>query len=186
MRRGLLWFGVPALCVVLAINAGVRWFGGGDPNWLSPLHLPDKARALAALSWHFIGHDANCEQEASRMLVVAAARRHHVPEALALAVAHAESSLRPHVISRTGAMGVMQLMPGTASWLGVHDAFDPADNCDAGARYLAWLSLRYHGDRARLLAAYNAGPGRVAARGAVGVGADTRAYVARVLDGARQ
>ena len=181
LQRALWWAGAAALCCVLLINGAVRTFGGGNPSWLSPLYLPDKTRALGNLAWHSLWHGATCEERVSHALVTAAARRHRVSEALALAVARSESSLRPHVISSTGAMGVMQLMPGTAAWLDVHDPFDPEENCDGGVRYLAWLSRRYRGERTRLIAAYNAGPGKVPQRGAFRTGAETRAYVSRVL-----
>jgi soluble lytic murein transglycosylase-like protein len=172
-----------AASLVLIINGAVR-FMGGDPHWLSPLHLRDKASALASLAWHFTGHDVECEPDAAVLLIAQAAQRNRVPPPLALAVARTESSLRAHAISRTGAMGLMQLMPGTAAWLGVADAFDPAQNTDAGTRYLAQLLARYRGDRVRALAAYNLGPGRVPARGALALPAETRAYVGRIL-GAR-
>jgi soluble lytic murein transglycosylase-like protein len=182
VRRALGWAAAAALGCVLAINGAVR-AAGGDPSWLSPLYLPQKARALSSLYWHSLWHGSACEERVPKQLVIDAARRHRVPEALALAVARSESSLRAHVISSTGAMGVMQLMPATAAWLGVDDAFDPEANCDGGARYLAWLSRRYGGERARLIAAYNAGPGNVPQRGGYGTAPETRAYVARVIAG---
>jgi soluble lytic murein transglycosylase-like protein len=80
-------------------------------------------------------------------------------------------------------MGLMQLMPGTAAMLGVDDAFDPAQNAEAGTRYLAQLLRRYRGDRVRVLAAYNAGPGRVPLHGAIELPAETRSYVRHVLGG---
>jgi hypothetical protein len=184
VQRALWWAAAVALCCVLSINGAVRAVGG-DPNWLSPLFLPQKAHALAGLAWHSLWHGSECEERVPKQLVIEAARRYRIPEALALAVARSESSLRAHVISSTGAMGVMQLMPSTAEWLGVQDAFDPEDNCDGGARYLAWLSKRYGGQRARLVAAYNAGPGNVPRNGAFATGPETRAYVARVIDRSR-
>jgi soluble lytic murein transglycosylase-like protein len=170
-----------AMCAVVSVNSAVRVLGGGDPHWLSPLHLPDKASALASLGWHAFGHDLACEPDAAALLIADAAQRNGVPEHFALAVARTESSLRAHAISRTGAMGLMQLMPATAAWLGVRDAFDPAQNTDGGTRYLAQLLRRYGGDRLRALAAYNLGPGRVPSRGALALPAETRAYVRRIL-----
>jgi hypothetical protein len=184
-RRALWLVVATALCCVLSINSAVRKYGGGNPALLSPLYLSAKTRALANLAWHSLWHGPDCDDRVPQSLVIAAARRNRVPEALALAVARSESSLRTHVISSTGAMGVMQLMPSTAAWLGVHDAFDPAENCDGGTRYLAWLSRRYGGDRARLVAAYNAGPRSVPQRGSFSTGNETRAYVSRVLGESR-
>jgi len=159
----------------------VRLLGGGDPHWLSPLHLSDKCRALGALARHAFAHGPQCEPEPAVLLIAAAARRHGVAESLALAVARTESALDAHAISRTGAMGLMQLMPGTAAWLEVGDAFDPVQNTEGGARYLAQLLRRYRGDRSRALAAYNLGPARVPARGQLRLPSETRAYVQRVL-----
>lgn len=89
-----------------------------------------------------------------------AADRYHVPPALLRAVAWVESRGRADALSRAGAMGVMQLMPNTAKGLGV-DPWDPAENIDGGARFLARLLRKYEGDAAKVLAAYNWGPGRV-------------------------
>lgn len=181
LRKPLLKVGLFALCALLSLNSAVRVLGGGDPHWLSPLHVPDKTRALLALAAHTLSHGPACEQVAVFDLVARAARRNGVPEQLALAVARTESSFDAHAISRTGAMGLMQLMPGTADALGVRDAFDPTENTDAAARYLAQLTRRYRGDRMRAVAAYNLGPARVPASGALALPGETRTYVRRVL-----
>ncbi|AQS89107.1 murein transglycosylase [Neoasaia chiangmaiensis NBRC 101099] len=96
-------------------------------------------------------------------LVRQAAERNAIPAMWVRAVLHAESAGDPHAVSGAGAMGLMQLMPGT--WKDVRrtlnlgaDPFDPHDNIVAGAAYLRWLHDRY-GDTG-FLAAYNAGPGR--------------------------
>lgn len=91
----------------------------------------------------------------------------------------AESNFRADARSHAGAIGLAQLMPGTAAGLGV-DPHDPMDNLRGGARYLA-AQLRRFGREDLALAAYNAGPGRVAQAGGVPAIAETRAYVPRVL-----
>src|SRR5204862_793672 len=84
-------------------------------------------------------------------------------------------------ISRRGAIGLMQLMPGTAAGLGVRDAFDPRQNVDAGARHLRDLLDRFANDVPLALAAYNAGAQAVIEYGGVPPYPETRAFVARVL-----
>src|SRR5207248_2287615 len=93
----------------------------------------------------------------------------------------AESAFETRAVSPKGARGLMQLMPETAAKLGVRDSLDPASNVDAGTRYLRALLEQYHGDVARALAAYNAGPQRVAQYGGVPPYRETQAYVRRII-----
>ncbi len=95
-------------------------------------------------------------------------------------VAKVESNLQPGAVSPKGAVGLMQLMPSTATALGV-DAKDVGQNAHGGAKYLRELLIKYHGDSALALAAYNAGPGAVAKFKGVPPYTETRAYVVRVL-----
>jgi|SRR5271169_6198235 len=97
-------------------------------------------------------------------------------------VIRAESANNPRAVSPKGAKGLMQLMPETASSLGVEDSFDPAANVGGGVRYLRELLLRYNGDAAKALAAYNAGPARVQQYNGVPPYRETHAYVARVIN----
>jgi hypothetical protein len=166
---------------VLSVNALVRTLGGGDPHLLSPRHHAQKAHALGRLGLHALGELGLWPHADPRPAVTSAAVRHRVSPALALAVARVESSWQPHAISRTGAMGLMQLMPDTARELSVVDPFDPAHNADGAVRYLKSLLARYAGDAERAVAAYNVGPARVARVGPLRVPGETRAYVAAVL-----
>ena len=121
-----------------------------------------------------------------RALAAAAARRHGLDPALVAAVVSVESGFRPEAVSRKGAQGLMQLMPGTAASLGVGDPLDPAQNLDGGARHLGQLLTVYGGDLTRALAAYNAGEGAVQRHGGVPPYRETRAYVKKVLERYRE
>ena len=103
-----------------------------------------------------------------------------VDEAFLRAVIHAESAFNPHALSIKGAQGLMQLMPGTASDMGVMDAFNAGQNIRGGARYLGQLLQTFNGDERLAAAAYNAGPGAVERYNGIPPYAETRVYVARV------
>jgi hypothetical protein len=107
--------------------------------------------------------------------------RHHLDPDLINSVIHAESGFNPRAVSRKGAQGLMQLMPETASRLGVVNSFDPGDNLEGGTRYLRELLERYNFDLIKALAAYNAGPQRVEQYHGVPPYYETRAYVARII-----
>ncbi|WP_058829885.1 lytic transglycosylase domain-containing protein [Paenibacillus polymyxa] len=94
-------------------------------------------------------------------LINEASQKYGVPVALIKAVIDTESSFNPSVTSSAGAKGLMQLMDATAQGLGVSDPYDPAQNIDAGVRYLSYQIKRFNGQENMALAAYNAGPGRV-------------------------
>lgn len=111
-----------------------------------------------------------------------ASRETGVDVRLLKAVGKAESNFKASATSRCGAMGVMQLMPGTAKSLGVTNAYDARQNIMAGSRYLAKLLDKYDGDTKLALAAYNAGSGNVAKYGGIPPFKETQNYVKRVLD----
>ena len=107
-------------------------------------------------------------------------QRHGLSQELLNAVMQVESGGDPQAVSRSGARGLMQLMPQTATMLGVSDSFNPSMNLDGGARYLRSLLDRYDGDLDRALGAYNAGPGAVDRYDGVPPYPETQRYVDKV------
>jgi Transglycosylase SLT domain len=114
-------------------------------------------------------------------VVNAASLRYRLDPDLVNSVIQAESGFNVKAVSRKGAQGLMQLMPQTASQLGVADAFDAAANVDGGTRYLRELLERYNFDLIKALAAYNAGPRRVELYHGVPPYYETQAYVAKIV-----
>ena len=107
--------------------------------------------------------------------------RYEIPPILVAAIVEAESEFNPRAVSRRGAQGLMQLMPGTASSLRVSDSFDPYENIEGGVRHLRSLMDRYHGNLPVVLAAYNAGEQAVIVYRGVPPYPETRRYVNRIL-----
>ena len=114
-------------------------------------------------------------------MLLHAGTAHNIDEDLLASVVRAESGGQVRAVSRTGARGLMQLMPGTATQMGVVDSFRPEQNIAGGTAYLDGLLTRYHDNVALALAAYNAGPAAVDRYRGVPPYRETRAYVARVI-----
>ena len=114
-------------------------------------------------------------------LIGEAARLYQLPESFIRAVMRVESDFNPTVVSRAGAMGLMQLMPRTARSMGVSDPFDARQNIHGGARYLRILANHFKGDLVLTVAAYNAGEGAVQKYHGIPPYRETQRYVRRVL-----
>jgi soluble lytic murein transglycosylase-like protein len=114
-------------------------------------------------------------------LIKTCSDKYGVNQSLVKAVIHAESGYNPNAVSRKGASGLMQLMPGTAKSLKVADRFNPKDNVEGGVKYLRFLLDTFRGDVTLAVAAYNSGLNNVAKYGGIPPFNETRTYVNRVL-----
>ena len=114
-------------------------------------------------------------------LILEAAKYYTLPPALVKAVIATESSFNPNALSPAKAMGLMQLIEGTAKEMSVQNPFDPRDNVYGGTRYLRILANRFKGDLQKTLAAYNAGPTAVVKADGVPPYKETQHYVKRVI-----
>jgi soluble lytic murein transglycosylase-like protein len=118
-------------------------------------------------------------------LIEQAAARNGVDPAVLHGLIQQESGFDPNAVSSAGASGLTQLMPGTASTLGVANPLDPVESIEGGARYLGELMSQFGGNTEDALAAYNAGPGAVEQYGGIPPYAETQSYVANVLGNAQ-
>jgi cell wall-associated NlpC family hydrolase len=140
----------------------------------------------AATATTAIATSGTAEASPYDSMIVQAAQANGVDPALLKALVRAESNFNPNAVSGAGAIGLTQLMPGTAAGLGVQNAYDPMQNLMGGARYLHNALQQFNGDESLALASYNAGSGAVRKYGGIPPYAETQAYVPRVLGYARQ
>jgi soluble lytic murein transglycosylase-like protein len=153
----------------------------GSATTTSSKHRKSRAKALAARAAHggSPGHKGTAREMRFDAIIREASETYQIPFAFIKGVIKVESNFNPLAVSPVGAMGLMQLMPNTASYLGVGDAFDPRQNIFGGAKLLRKLTNRYNGDINLLLSAYNAGEGAVDRYDGIPYN-QTREYVRRV------
>jgi len=157
-------------------RAAVRMQAQTVGTWLAP--GPEESPAVAGAPQAPCDPIADAEVAA---LIEGAAKAHEVQPKLLRAVIEQESGFRPCAVSAKGAQGLMQLMPATATELGVRDPFDPKENIEAGATYLKQLIDKFKGDLAQALGAFNAGPGAVDQANGIPDIPETRDYVGAIL-----
>src|SRR5215472_14203181 len=127
-----------------------------------------------------LAQSCSVRRQAAEYYAAAYATHYGLPVEFVRAVIAQESAWQPCVVSRKGAVGIMQLMPQTAARLGVRNRCDVKQNISGGVRYLAWLTSRYHGDLRLAAAAYYAGEQIIDQRGLGYSNRDVVAYVASV------
>lgn len=163
------------------LNAGFRTTGDLNVDWKAVLSLTVAMydNDLTELEGEVISNSTPWSGSYAD-LINEAANYHHVSPNLIAAIIKCESNFNPNAISNVGAIGLMQLMPSTAIWLGCDNPYDPVQNVMAGTKYIRILLNRYNNDMVLAIAAYNAGPGNVDRYGGVPPFRETQNYVIRV------
>jgi soluble lytic murein transglycosylase-like protein len=146
-----------------------------------PATVPSQLTSGISFAKRALPTQTALSREELNQVVAGAGERHQLDPDFINSVIRAESGFHPFAVSKKGAQGLMQLMPGTASQLGVANAFDPNSNVEGGTKYLRDLLEKYNYDVAKALAAYNAGPKRVDQYHGIPPYYETQAYVSRII-----
>jgi hypothetical protein len=182
MRHALvLCFGVVLVVCAAFAGANAAVYGYVDADGTSHYTDAPTRTHFRPLPGFGLPPGANLERGQYADLIHTIAAEHGVDASLIKAIIRAESNFNQHAVSRKGARGLMQLMPGTAGRYAVGNVFDPAENIRGGVRYLRTLQERFPGQLHLAIAAYNAGEGAVLRYNGIPPYAETRQYVARVL-----
>jgi soluble lytic murein transglycosylase-like protein len=163
--------------------------GGSSTNFASALQAASTADIASASGVVGAGYQPAVSGAATsgesggeyEALIDQAASRNGIDPAVLHGLIQQESGFDPSATSGAGASGLTQLMPGTASSMGVSNPLDPAESIEGGARYLGQLMAQFGGNAEDALAAYNAGPGAVQQYGGIPPYAETQSYVSKVL-----
>lgn len=140
----------------------------------------DRMERVSAEVANYLPRFSNNSGDKFKKEILEASKKYHVSVSIIEAVIHQESGYNPRVVSKTGAKGLMQLMPGTAEDMGVQSVFDPHQNIDGGVKYLAYM-LSQFGDLRLALAAYNAGPAAVIKYRGIPPFKETQNYVSSIM-----
>jgi hypothetical protein len=186
-----------ALCAAYTADAGVYMYEDSNGKIL----LTDKPRNFKQIAyfspsgkevskdrkhWGAAGKNTSPSKRNIRYftryssIIKKAASKYKLDHNLVSAVVQVESQFNPRAVSRTGAVGLMQLMPSTARQLGVLDSYDPSQNIEGGTKYLRYLVERFNGDVTFALAAYNSGPLNVEKYGKVPPFKETERYIKKI------
>jgi hypothetical protein len=167
--------------VRLYLSAGQGSYIEIRPEDVTGVDLVPDAAVDAWQAAHETSEETKLSPMDLREILAEAGQSHNLDVDLLASVVKAESDGNARAVSRTGARGLMQLMPQTASNLGVDDSFKPGENVRGGSIYLDLLLTHYHENLALALAAYNAGPAAVDKYHGIPPYHETRVYVARVI-----
>ncbi len=154
---------------------------GGEKLPVNRVINPEMSRTKPEIAGSNFLERVNSRIDDFAEIISGAAVKYDLSENLIKAVIAAESAGKKDAVSSAGAKGLMQLMDGTADYLGISDSFNPDENIDGGSRYLRMMLDKFDGNIETALAAYNAGPGNVLKYGGVPPFRETEAYIKRVL-----
>ena len=155
-------------------------YSGNSPVFV-PSSLNSAQSSLASVISSYSSTTTNTGTDYDE-IIKRAAEKYNVPEKLISSIIKQESNFNPSATSSAGASGLMQLMPGTAKYLGVTNSLDPEQNIMGGAKYISQMLSKFDGNIETALAAYNAGPGAVKKYAGIPPYKETQNYVQKVMN----